>query len=249
MYDIRRQEMSRLINERERISIKELQQIFPGISLMTIHRDLDALESTGLIVKVRGGARSVHHKVDPSLEIRSRENLAGKTIVAQKAAELAKGATCVFLDSGTTCIALAKIMPDTPMTIVTTGPNVALVLARLKHPEVTLCPGTLNKENLTVSGQSTLEFLGNINIDIAFIGVSGYGKTEGFTCGRESEMAVKRRVIRHARQTVILCDHTKLSRVMPFTFAKLEEIDCLAIDKELPKDLRELADLSGVTVL
>jgi len=249
MHEIRQEKMSRLIQEQEVVSIKELQSLFPDVSLMTIHRDLDALVLAGRITKIRGGARSVRHKRDLAFDVRAEENLPGKAQVAERAAALITQESCIFIDSGTTCLALARLLPDSPMTVITTGPNIALTLAHVTGPSVTMCPGNLNKENLTVSGYSTLQFLETINIDLAFIGVSGYGKEEGFTCGKESEMMVKRQIIKQARKTVVLCDQTKFWRLMPFTFAKLEDVDIVVSDGTPPEGFRQAVETAGAVLL
>jgi len=236
MYEMRQEKMSRFIQQQEMVTIKQLQEMFPQVSLMTIHRDLDALAATGLITKVRGGARVVRLDREPAFRAREQENLAGKAQVAQKAAGLIQHKSCIFLDSGTTCLALAGQLLDYHTTVVTTGPNIAVALANIPGPEVTLCPGNLNKENLTVSGHSTLQFLETINIDFAFVGASGYDTAAGFTCGKESEMMVKRQVIRQARTTAVLCDQTKLQRFMPFTFAELGDVDYVISDGALPEN-------------
>ena len=249
MHEIRQEKMNAFIQEREVVTIKELQALFPQVSLMTIHRDLDALTTAGFISKIRGGARSVRLQRDLSFEVREWENVKEKGKIAEKAAALVQSESCIFLDSGTTTLALARLLPDAPMTVVTTGPNIALALARVPGPSVNLCPGSLNKENLTVSGHSTLQFLETINIDLAFLGVSGYGREAGFTCGKESEMMVKRQVIQKARRTAILCDRTKFQRLMPFTFAALCDVDYVIGDGSLPEDFRQAAEADGVTVL
>ena len=249
MQKIRQEKMNDLIQKHEVLTIAQLQDFFPQVSLMTIHRDLNVLAEANLITKIRGGARSIRHGQDLTFEVRSQDNIEGKAKVAKNAARLVRGQASVFLDSGTTCLALARLFKRTNMTVVTTGPNIALILAHNAAPDVTMCPGNLNKSNLTVSGHSTLQFLETINIEIAFIGVSGYGKSEGFTCGKEDEMMVKRHVIARAGKTVILCDQTKFLRLMPFTFAKLEDIDIVVLEKEPQPDFLETARVAGTMLL
>ena len=249
MNELRQEKMIQFIRQHEVVTIKQLRDMFPQVSLMTIHRDLDALATAGLIIKVRGGARLARHDRELAFKTREQENLEGKTRIAVKAAKLVAHKSCIFLDSGTTCLALAGQLLDFPTTVVTTGPNIALALAHSPQPEVTLCPGNLNKENLTVSGHSTLRFLETINIDFAFIGVSGYDAASGFTCGKESEMLVKQQVIRQARTTAILCDHTKLQRFMPFTFAQLGDTEYLISDDLLPGEILAAAKKAGTIVL
>jgi DeoR family transcriptional regulator of aga operon len=133
--------------------------------------------------------------------------------------------------------------------IVTTGPSIALELCKLHNPVVTLCCGTINRKNLALSGQNTLEMLNNINIDLAFIGVSGCSVDAGFTCGTEGDMLVKRMVIRKARTSVVMCTREKLKCLMPYTFAKFEDVDYLISDEPMPEAFRTAAKQAGLKLL
>ena len=249
MNRIRQESIKEFIEEKNVVTIKQLQTLFPDVSLMTIHRDLDALVEEGAIVKFRGGAKSVRHSGDPEFNVRMRENNAGKLVIAQKALELIQPHTSVFLDASTTNLALARSLPDINLNIFTTGPSIALELCRLHNPVVTLCCGTINRKNLALSGQNTLEMLEKINIDQAFIGVSGCSVDAGFTCGTESDMLVKRLVISKARTSVAMCTKDKLSCLMPYTFAKLEDVDYLISDEPMPESFAEAACKLGIKLL
>ena len=249
MYSVRQEQMKQYIESQNVVTIKALQQMFPDVSLMTIHRDLDALEARGIVVKFRGGARSVRYSTDPEFNVRMRENNMGKIQIARKALELIQPNTAIFLDASTTNLALAKILPDIHLNIITTGPSVALELCRLHNPVVTLCCGTINRKNLALSGQNTLEMLDKINIDMAFIGVSGCSAEAGFTCGTEGDMLVKRKMIGKARTSVVMCSKEKFSCLMPYTFANLSEVNYMITDGALPDNFRIAADEAGLTVL
>lgn len=249
MYNIRQEQMRSFIEQNNAVTIKQLQALFPDVSLMTIHRDLDALEKDGAVVKFRGGAKSVRHTGDPEFNVRMRENNAGKLAIAKKALELLQPNTSVFFDASTTNLALAQHLPDIHLNVFTTGPSIALELCRLHNPVVSLCCGTMNRKNLALSGQNTLEMLENINIDMAFIGVSGCSVEAGFTCGTESDMLVKRMVIRKARTSVLMCGKEKLRCLMPYTFAKLTDVDYVISDEPLPESFQKAAEEAGVTLL
>lgn len=249
MYNIRQEAIREYIESQNIVTIKQLQGLFPQVSLMTIHRDLDALEQGGAVVKFRGGARSVRHAGDPEFNVRMRENNEGKTAIARKALELIQPHTSVFMDASTTNLALAKLLPDINIHIITTGPSIALELCRLHNPVVTMCCGTVNRKNLAVSGQNTLQMLESINIDLAFIGVSGCSLDAGFTCGTEGDMLVKRLAINKARRSVLMCSQEKFSCLMPYTFAKLSDVDCVICDATYPDAFREAAQRDRVTLL
>ncbi len=249
MNQIRQGKMKAYIEKKNTVTIKELQILFPEVSLMTIHRDLDALVEDGAIVKFRGGAKSVLHSGDPEFNVRIGENNSGKFVIAQKAMELLQPHSSVFLDASTTNLMLAKSLPDINVNIVTTGPSIALELCRLHNPVVTLCCGTINRKNLALFGQNTLEMLDKINIDLAFIGVSGCSLDAGFTCGTEGDMLVKRLVIQKARTSVVMCTHDKLKCLMPYTFANLSDVDYLITDEPLPEAFQKAAMQAGLKIL
>lgn len=249
MYNIRQEQMKNYIEREKMVSIRQLQQMFPNVSLMTIHRDLDMLEATGVVVKFRGGARSVRHTGDPEFNERMQANNVGKNTIAEKALSLIQPHTAVFLDASTTNLILAKHLPDIHLHVFTTGPSIALELCRLHNPVVTLCCGTMNRKNLAVSGQNTLEMLERINIDQAFIGVSGCSVEAGFTCGTESDMLVKRLVIRKARTSVVVCGREKLSCLMPYTFAQFSDVDYLISDGQMPEAFAAAAKAAGMILL
>ena len=249
MYSIRQETMRDYIEDQNVVTIKQLQALFPDVSLMTIHRDLDALEKAGAVVKFRGGAKSVRHTADVEFNIRMQANNPGKSMIARKALSLLQPHSAVFLDASTTNLALAKVLPDINLNIFTTGPSIALELCRLHNPVVTLCCGTMNRKNLALSGQNTLQMLENINIDLAFIGVSGCSVDAGFTCGTEADMLVKKMVIQKARTSVLVCGKDKLSCLMPYTFAKFEDVDYLISDEPMPDDFVQAAQAAGVTLL
>ncbi len=249
MNQIRFTKMKEYIEKQNVVTIKELQLLFPEVSLMTIHRDLDALTEEGYVVKFRGGAKSVRHTGDPEFNVRIGENNTGKYTIAQKAMALLQPHSSVFLDASTTNLMLARSLPDMNLNIITTGPSIALELCRLHNPVVTLCCGTINRKNLALYGQNTLEMLDKINIDLAFIGVSGCSVDAGFTCGTEGDMLVKRLVIQKARTSVMMCTQDKLKSLMPYTFAKMSDVDYLISDGPMPAAFQNAAKEAGLKIL
>ncbi len=249
MNHIRLEKMKTHIEKKSVVTIKELQKMFPDVSLMTIHRDLDALAEEGVLVKFRGGAKSVRHNGDPEFDVRIGENNTGKMTIAQKAMELLQPHSSIFLDASTTNLMLARSLPDINLNIFTTGPSIALELCRLHNPVVTLCCGTISRKNLALSGQNTLEMLEKINIDMAFIGVSGCSVDAGFTCGTEGDMLVKHLVINKARTSVIMCTKEKLKCLMPYTFANFSDVDYLISDEPLPEAFRIAAKEANLKIL
>ena len=249
MNRIRQERIKDYVESKNIATIKELQELFPDVSLMTLHRDLNVLEEMGVITKYRGGVRSVRQPNEAEFNIRLKENNSGKLSMMKKAMHLLHPQNSIFLDASTTNLILARNLPDIGLNITTNSPNIALELCRLKNSTVNLCGGTMNPRTLAVSGAHTMAVLENINIDLAFIGVSGCSSEAGFTCGTEADMMVKSLVIKKARTSVVLCGADKFKRLMPFTFAGIGDVDCVISDGTLPKDFVDKCVECGVKIL
>ncbi len=251
MNQIRRESIGKYIQEKGAVTVKEISALFPDVSLMTIHRDLEKLEDEGLIVRTRGGAMpaSQSNGTEAKLETRMQSNVRAKRQMAKKALTLIDEGSAVFFDAGTSNMALVQALPDIDLNIFTTGPNIAMELSRLTNPTIHMCGGTLNRSNQAVSGVSTISMLEDINIATAFIGVSGYTPEGGFTCGKEEEMLVKRLVMKKAARKVILMDSSKYGKILPYTFGDVEDADYVISDGELPEEFVRRADEAGVMIM
>ena len=133
----RRTVIRELLAEKPFVALKELEKIFPDVSSMTLRRDIEYFEKQGEAIKVRGGARSMKYittTMEDSFHKRLGENLSAKEKIARCAIELIETGRSLFLDSGTTVLTLASLLPDERHTIITTGPNIALELIKKKKP-------------------------------------------------------------------------------------------------------------------
>jgi len=249
---IRKQKIAETINENGAVSIKALNALFPEVSVMTIHRDLEKLEQDGIIIRTRGGAISGKRQLsatETSLTMRESTNLEAKIAIGKKAVSFIEEGDSIFIDAGTTALALAREMPELKLNIFTTAPNIAVELSRLEHPTIYLCGGLLNKANQAISGSATLKMLEDVNITVAFIGASGYSETAGFTCGKEEEKQVKQLVMEKAFKNIILMDDSKVGQVLPFTFGRLGDTDVVISNGNLPKEIVARAEEEGTIII
>ena len=248
----RRAEIRSMLSVKPFISLAELEEKFPGVSSMTLRRDIEFFDSEGEAIKVRGGARSMKFittSMEDSFGMRLEENTGAKELIARAALSFVEAGRSIFLDSGTTALKLASLMPDRRLNITTSGPNVALELSKMSQPVITLVGGMLNRENLSVSGMPALRCLSDINIDTAFLVPSGLSVENGFTSGNYGECELKRQICQKARRVVVLMDHSKLDKTLPYTFAPLSGVSDIITDLPLPEAAAEAARLAGVSVI
>lgn len=248
----RREIIKELLQNKPFISLHELEVRFPNISSMTLRRDIEYFESLGEAIKVRGGARSMKFittSMEDTFNLRMSENMQAKEKVAYKALEMIETGRSLFLDSGTTILKLASLLPDERLTVTTTGPNIAMELIKKSQPIVNIVGGMLNRDNISVSGNQALRFLGDINIDVAFIVPSGMSAYNGLTSGNYIECELKKLVVEKARKVVVLMDASKLDKILPYTFCNIGDIDIIISDRELPADITKLAFEKDVQII
>jgi len=239
----RREIINKTIQKKGEVKIQELKDMFPEVSGMTLRRDLNHLEDEGHIVRIWGGAKSIDYlKESKEKEYSSRktENIEAKVKIAKKAVEFVEKGRSIFLDSGTTIMCLGEAIPDKDLSIITSGPNIALELINKNKPSVTLIGGQLNRNNISVSGAISLKFIENINIDMAFMATSGFSPNNGFTSGNYNECQLKSKIIEKARKVLMLMDLSKIDKNMPFTFAELEDIDYLICENDPESDIKNI---------
>ncbi len=235
----RREVIRELLLKKPFVSLHELELLIPDVSSMTLRRDIEYFEEIGEAIKVRGGARSMKFittSMEDNFALRMKENDDIKEKLARRAIPLIEPGRSIFLDSGTTMLRLATMMPDARLTVTTTGPNIALELVKKGQTIVNIVGGMLNRDNISVSGNQALRFFDDINIDIAFIVPSGASSVHGLTCGNYIECELKHLIVEKARHVVLLLDASKFDRSLPYTFCGLEEVDTIITNRPLPPD-------------
>ena len=246
----RRNRIVDFINTRASITFAELKEAFPDVSDMTLRTDLKVLDEEAKIVRVHGGAKAVTAVLgnDDRLSLREVRNIGEKELVVSKALSLIRPDTTIFLDSGSTTTMLARALPDQPMMIFTASLTVAMELSRLEHPDVFVIGGTLNRNSRSMYGQTSVEQLGRVRFDQAFLGVTGYDD-RGFNCGHAEENALKRYVVSHTENNVLLMDSSKVGKSSTFTFATPDQVDIVISDDDLPDSFLAMCERESIEVL
>lgn len=248
----RRRKIDDFIQDNREVSLNDLKELVPGVSEMTLRRDLEALEQDGRIIRVHGGAKSLKSLsglVEDVFSKRSAINIERKQIIAKKAAVLIGASSSIYLDSGSTIMALAEQIPDVGLLITTNGLNIASELLRLEHATVNLLGGEVSRGSISLSGPQALESIERLNIDLAFIAATAFSIDAGFTCGSVHDRALKSRVLAKAKRRVILMDSTKVGKTMPHTFAWCKDIDTLVSDDGLPNEIVTFLESCHVEIL
>lgn len=247
----RRNAIVEFINEKGNITFAQLEKKFPNVSQMTLRTDLKSLDEMRKIVRVHGGAKSVEVILgtDDYIWQRAVRNVEEKEIIAKKVIKFIRPNITVFLDSGSTTTALAKIWPDQPDFIFTSSMACAMELSKLKQPTVFVVGGELNKYSMSVCGLQAIESIRKVNFDLAVLGVTSYSTDAGFSCGVLMESYLKQAVIRQSAEKIVLMDSFKTEKKSTFQICWLKEVDMVISDQNISSNFQMECEEAGVGLL
>ncbi len=209
-----------------------------GVSGVTIRQDLELLEKEGLLRRTHGGAilnnQSGFERPFQMVETSFRDE---KERIAEAAVALVKPGDTIILDVGTTTTAMArKLEKHRDLTVFTNAVNIATILEN--NPAVTtiVTGGTLRAKQHSLVNPYAELILEKINVDVAFIGVSGIDVEQGFTNVNLPEAEMKSLFIRRSRRRVVLADSSKVGAVARAKIAALQDVQTLITDKAARAD-------------
>jgi DeoR/GlpR family transcriptional regulator of sugar metabolism len=254
MLQQRRQAILDYIKCNGEIRLSNLKIQYPEVSEMTLRRDLDYLAEQHLILRTHGGAKAfipepVKIEQNYIFSKRLTENPEAKAEVARLALPFISEGMSIYLDAGSTMLSFARLLPDIPFYIFTNAPNIAIELASRNHPEIVLLGGKLKKSTISLTGPFAMDCLDKVNIDIAFIATSGFSSESGFTNAYINECELKRKVMQRAKKVIVLMDHTKINRSLPYTFADTEDVDVIITDRPMDPALASILSDKEILVI
>ncbi|MBR3234962.1 MAG: DeoR/GlpR transcriptional regulator [Atopobiaceae bacterium] len=247
----RRELIVDFINNEGSVTFAQLKHAFPDVSEMTLRTDLKTLDQNHQIIRVHGGAKSVGFAVgtDDLLARRVGRRLAEKTAIAQKAAGLVREGRTIFIDSGSTTTALAAAMEDMELLVFTNSLTVASELARFERVMTLVVGGRLNCYSMSTTGARAIESVRSMRFDQVFLGVTGYQRGEGFSCGSDDEAVFKATLVERSHKCIVLMDSSKEGRPSTFRICGLQQVDTVVSDGGLSDEFVSACEDASVTLL
>lgn len=220
-----------------------------GVSLMTVHRDLDELQRRGVVRKFRGGvsvSRTSTYEI--SAPLRRLVAVPQKKAIAARAAALVAAGQSVLLDDSTTVAAMLDHVLDIEALHVVTNYLPALDrIARESRVSLTAIGGTLDAGHESFLGVGAVTAIRDLRVDTAFVSTTT-ADVDGMYHQEESIVAVKSEMLHSARRRVLLADSGKLGGTSLHRVCGWGRIDDLITDSAAPEDLLDAVRQQGVTV-
>jgi len=204
------------------------------VSEATIRRDLNALEKRGLVHRVFGGVvltKFLNENLPQ--DIRVRENLHLKEIVAKRASRLLHDGASVILDGSTTVQMLIPHLSKLKnLLIITNNLEVISGMSSTKH-KLICTGGQYLMRNKVFAGYQAEAMLRDFYADLLFFSSQGYSEEGEITDSSEEESALRRVMLSRAKTKVYMCDHTKLNKRYTYRICDKNGVDHVICDVDL----------------
>lgn len=205
----RHERILELLRQSDIVKIADLQEELPEVSASTLRRDLKELAGMGKLEHLTGGAVkliTVSHEVN--IFTRSAQHSAEKEAIARVAAGFVDDGDTLYLDSGSTCSALLRLLLDRDVVIYTTD-GTACSIQGDTRAQIMVVGGEFHALNSSMCGPLTESVLRELFFDKAFIGVNAVDEDRGIMTPSYEEASKKRIVRQNSAQAFVLCDSSK----------------------------------------
>ncbi len=197
------------------------------VSIDTVRRDVKELDAAQKLRKVHGGAIALGF-ITSSTRNTNIYALKEKTKIANKALTLIKNGAVIFIDGGTTCLELARVIPlELELTCFTLSLPVAMELSSKPKIKVIFIGGEISKDAQISLGANAIHNLAEIRVDFSFIGTGYVDSKFGLTEFDWDIVQLKKAVIKAAKKTVLLCISEKLNSQHRYKTCDINAIDTM----------------------
>lgn len=236
----RQDQIIKMLGEQKTASVIDLAaRLF--VSETTIRRDLTAMEKTGVIRRVHGGAILVRQSNrDVPLYLRESVNAQAKDEIAAKAAALVRENHVILLDASSTAFALIPYLrPTDNLIVITNGIKAALELGKM-HIKTLCTGGTMIDNSFSLIGRHAESMIESIRADIMFFSCLGVSSSGMMNDTSIEETTLRQTMFKHAKRKVLLCDSSKFDKEYFFNLGSISDIDDMISEVPLPEQWQKM---------
>ncbi len=185
-----------------------------------------------------GGAIPAGRATDTPITERIKLNSLEKDEVAGVARPLIKDDSVIFLDTGTTTLALArKLIGFKKLRLYTNSLMIAQTACQHFGVKVQVTPGYLRTVEQDVVGYDTISYIERFHFDMVFMGIGAINANFGFMDFEEDEARIRQVLLTRTSRSVMLADHSKFGRLGNVITAPFGQIGTLVTDCRPPEDI------------
>lgn len=237
--DERQKAIIRMLHENGKVNMDTLLSTF-SVSRETIRNDLIELEKEQYLCRTFGGAVKLQqHPAEYHDEVpyysREASNKVAKQEIAQLALNYIHEDDHIILDSSSTCVYLARALPNIHLVVMTNSVRIVSELAAKAKIEVYCAGGLFLRSSMCFVGSNSNKYFSNIHVNSTFIS-SGSLSADGTAEAHELAVMVKNEMIRASTNTYLLVDHSKFGNSDFVRIAPLDAYTTILTDSQTSRD-------------
>ncbi len=225
-----------IVNKKKAVRVSELSKRL-NITEATVRRDLDELQNEKKLRRTHGGAVALYPAgIEYVISELAVEHIEEKRRIARKAYEFIDNCDVVLFDGASTVLELCRLLAEgdkKDVIVLTNALSAVNMLAGKKDITVIHIGGKVKYHLNSTVGKLAEQAIRDVRVDKTFLGVNGIDSEYGYSITSFDEAAVKKEMIRSAKQTFVLADHSKFGATYLAKVADIEgEIDFLITDSQ-----------------
>ena len=235
-----------MLNREEMLDVNELAQRLE-VSAVTVRKDLDTLETRGLLRRQHGYAvrvspNDINYRMTFDYEVKMR--------IAQSACDMVESGETVMIESGSTCAMLAAELVKTKrdVTIITNSAFIAGYVRAIPGARVVLLGGTYDPDAQVMSGPLVRKCAEEFFVDKFFIGTDGYDPVQGFSNVDLLRAEAVRAMAAQAQKRIILTDSSKFNRRGVVLLMPISQVTAVITDA-VPDNCRASLEKNGIEIV
>jgi DeoR/GlpR family transcriptional regulator of sugar metabolism len=248
---VRRRKIAQLVQERGSVAVRDLCEQF-GMSEATIRRDLRELGDKGVVTRTHGGVM-INAGVMSDLPNEERKLVGSeeKGRIGLAAIQMLGGDEVVFLDAGTTALAVAdNAHMKSGCRYVTTCLGVARSLRSQDIPSFFMVGGSYQSVNDSFAGTLAISTLRALSFDVSFLCCSAIDiARRSISIGDEIYSQVQREAIAVSRRNFVVAHSDKFTANAFIRTASFDDLDGIITDSGLDRELISRLQNGGLEVV
>lgn len=219
------------VNKHRFASVQQLVDA-TSASIATVRRDLVRMDEQGMIHRERGGITSLHQlDVQPTTQGKINQHIDLKDCIAEAALNFISNSDMLFLDAGTTSLALAKKLTKfNNLTIITPDLRIALFLSEFTNFDVITIGGFVDHYSQSIVSPMFDVELASITPTITFCTCSAFNAERGVMSPSYKKFVFKKRLSTMGLKRILLVDSSKNTCLSRYNISPLSNYDMIITD-------------------
>jgi DeoR family ulaG and ulaABCDEF operon transcriptional repressor len=247
-----------LLQHREFLSFGDLNRALDA-SQATLRRDLGRLESEGLIIRVRGGARLAESAFNRQQEngphlsgVPFHENIgrhrAEKEAIGKAAAALCIGGESVIIDGGSTTLQMCPYLAPLGLQVLTNSLHIVSALLPQPNTRISLPAGAVFREQNIVLSPYEDDGTSHYRASKMFLGAASIGRY-GLMQTDVILVHAERRLLDRAEKAIVLVDSGKFAAPAGHVVCDIADIDILVTDDAIKDADAQMIEKAGIQLV